>query len=150
MLDLLSRAVNEEHAFSAPVHRWLHGGLRAYLDGTGAQTLEVCLGIQPPPGARSLSRRLAQAKQMRAIVEAWRSQGECDGVSSWERCEILAKDVAVFGESLWPAWRKSGGPPSEASQLRRALFAAFAAMNSPPPKSQNGIYELLKRAGELT
>lgn len=49
----------------------------------------------------------------------------CPGESNWAKCQALAIEVKRMREIFWPRWKDLTDPPTEASELRQALFYAM-------------------------
>jgi len=148
-LELVNQVIASEGRFSPEISEWVRAAWREYAAGDGARSLEACFGLQTRPGERSIATRLAEAKRLAAFADAWRAMTDCQGLSDWRRCEILATQLEEFEAAYLPAWRDAG-PPAGASRLRRALYQAFTALERPPPRTAKGLHELLTRARELT
>ena len=148
-LEWLARAASAGDRFPLDVHRRIRDGLRAYVDAGGQRSLAACMGIAGKPGARSAAGRLRFARRVTAIADAWDAlEPECLNLSNWRRAEILSEHLKSFARDFWPTW-KGKACPDGTSLLRLALHRAFAADESLPPMSTNGIYELLKRVRNL-
>jgi hypothetical protein len=113
------------------------------------RSLEWWFECQAAPGERSIATRMAEAKRLAAFVDAWRAMTDCEGLSDWRRCEVLAAELAEFESAYLPRWLKDGGPPAGASRLRRALYQAFTALERPPPRAAKSLHAALRRAGVL-
>lgn len=150
VLALLEQAAASEKSFPPLVFRWFRGAVRRYIEAAGKKSLDECAGLKAEPGERTFARRLVEAKRNAALVRLWRSQTDCEALSNWRRAELIALDLAEFGDSAFLAeWKITGGPPSGTSELRGALFEAWVALDTPPATSTAGVYESLKRAGVL-
>jgi hypothetical protein len=148
-LELLDQVLASEGRLSLELSERVRAACREYAAGDGGRTLEACFGWQPSSGGRSIATRLAEAKRLAAFADAWRAMTDCQGLSDWRRCEILATQLDEFEAEYLPAW-KDAGPPAGASRLRRALYQAFTALERPPPRTAKGLHELLTRARVLT
>ena len=150
LFSLIERAMSAKGKgkFSQDVFTWLLQGLLDVVAAGGTRTLDDCLGMRVASGQRSIVRRFSELKRTAAVVEAWRLVSDGEEFSAWRTCEILVVELEIFARDFWPQW-KHEGLPAGASRLRAALYRIFAALPSPPPRSTNGIYALLRRAGEL-
>lgn len=149
-LEWIARAASAGDSFPPDVHRRIRDGWRAYVEAGGKRSLPECMGITGRPGARSAAGRLRFARRVAAIADAWDAlEPECTDLSNWRRAEILSEHIEKFARDFWPRW-KGKSCPAGTSYLRLALFRTFAADESLPPMTTAGLWELLKRARELT
>jgi hypothetical protein len=148
-LELLDQVIASEGRFSLELCERLRAACQEYAAGDGTRSLEACFGWQTRPGERSIATRLAEARRLTAFADAWRAMTDCEGLSDWRRCEILATQLEEFESTYLPTW-KDAGPPAGVSRLRRALYQAFTALERPPPRTAKGLHELLTRARVLT
>lgn len=147
-LELLAEIAESKLPFSRELSERVRGACLEFVAAAGARSLEACFGWEPCRGKHSMGRRLAEARLLAAIGTAWRAMEGCDRLKDWPRCRVLLAEMADFEVNYLPTWR-SDGPPSGASRLRRALYQAFTAVSRPLPKTENGLFELLKRARVL-
>lgn len=146
--DLLEQILAARGRFSLELCRRLQEIYKTYAMAAGKRTLEDCHGWKPEPSDRTRVRRLAEAVRQSAMVDAYQALTGCEGLSSWKRCEALARAAVEFECDYWPRWRETGPPADGTSRVLDALYRAFIALpDDPPAKSVAGIRRLLTRAG---
>lgn len=146
--ELLDEILTTKGRFSEDASRRIRAAIQAYANGMGSRGLDECLGWKPLPGERSIARRLAEARYLAAFADAWRALNNAEHLSNWARCEVLVSELAEFERTNLPVWREKGTPEG-ASILHYAIFRIFSTVGRAPPKTANGIFELLKRARVL-
>lgn len=144
-LALLEEIVESDGAFSLELSERVRGACLDYVAAAGARELADCFGWTSR-GKHFIGRRLAEARLLVAMADAWDAMEGREHLERWPRCCELLSEMADFEANFLPAWRSSG-PPAKASRLRGALYRAFTAVSRPLPKTENGLYELLRRAG---
>lgn len=115
---------------------WLARGIGHHLEG--GEPLERALSLDGAGGRRRartlwrLQRRDAALRRAHALVA---------GASPWARSLALEAEVRRFAAIHWPRWRGLMAPPPGCSDLRAALWDAFAA-GPPVPETARRLHTL--------
>lgn len=106
----------------AEVIDWWRRGWTAYLNAQGELPLERCLQMA---GTTATRMRLLARNNWLAIAAA-----QLAPTTPWFTAVELAEELDKFVErGPWAAWRELSSPPTDASQLRTALFHVARALN---------------------
>lgn len=111
-LDLVSRFAAGDT--SSEVMQHMRGGFSAWVRAGATVPLERCLKLpNTPKRARLLQRDHWLCEVVRLLNEA----------SAWAASVAVARELDVFlTRGPWRVWQDLDAPPTEASELRTALF----------------------------
>lgn len=126
----------------ADAHRWLAGGLRAWLEAGGEAPLEEYLGLSRP--SRLAWRRWRRRQLLRHAAEQLGP-----GLTPWRQAIALNEALAEFLEFTWPAWQSLPSPPVDADPVEAALFAMMQ-LGLAVPTSARTMHRALTDAPPLT
>lgn len=146
MIMFIARVASADGRFSEDDARQISKAFAAHIDSVGKKSLNECFGITAAQYGRSFARRLAQHELNTAMADAWHAMLDCDDVSPYKRCGLLAAEIRNFEQWCWPEMRESGLPPQR-SALHCALYRAFKAFDKTPASSADGIQAQLRKIG---
>jgi len=145
-IDRLLVVLDVVQAHAPPdLARWFSLGIDAFMNGRGG--LEDGLALTSAGNERRPLTDYRLRQRNRHLRAAWAC---CPGKSPWARSCELARRIRRFDNLEWPRLRRLEQPPENASELRRALFAAFKcavldATGQPVmPKTARSLSDIVK------
>lgn len=113
---------------------WMQNGVRLWLNGGGAFSLERALGL---PGTQG---KIAQELRNAYLILAAESLSSSS--DPWQVASELSNAIRHFLVYRWPAWLQYDQPPKHASDLERLLF--LGQKHKSLPKSKTQLYAILR------
>lgn len=132
------------------VKEWLVTSFLHYLHHGGEYPLDRFLGLAPiEAGQSSLSTRLGLLKRDLHLIDALQQIGLNESVSRWGRCQRLALENSKFESRTWKLYRHLKDPPASWPEWQQSLFLAYKT-GVTVPRTENGLYDILKRVGGVS